>query len=148
MGVPNVKQRNWSLVWVGVVFVGGAAFAQSPDWAALGKRWWAHVRFLADDCLEGRDTGSRGFEKAADYLAAEFQAVGLEPAGIEGYRQPMDFDVVRIDETRCSLDLLRDGEVEPVKLGDDAILGVSSHAAESVEASTSPSVRKSVRVSE
>jgi len=28
----------------------------------------------------------------------------------------MDFDVVRIDETRCSLDLRRDGKVEPVKL--------------------------------
>jgi len=115
--------------------VGGAAFAQSPDWAALGKRWWSHVRFLADDSLEGRDTGSSGFEKAADYMAEQFRAVGLEPAGVEGYRQLMDFDVVRIDETRCSFDLVRDGKVEPVKLGDDAILGVNSHAAENVEAS-------------
>jgi len=68
-------------------------------------------------------------------MAAQFRAVGFEPAGVEGYRQPMDFDVVRIDETRCSLDLVRDGKVEPVKLGDDAILGVNSHAAEIVEAS-------------
>ena len=34
---------------------------------------------------------------------------------------------------RCSLDLLRDGKVQPVKLGDDAMLGVSSHAAENVK---------------
>ena len=76
----------------------------------------------------------RGFEKAADYMAEQFRAAGLQPAGVDGYRQPMDFDVVRIDETRCSLDLLRDGKVEPVKLGDDAMLGIDSHSAEAVEA--------------
>src|SRR5271154_5895286 len=112
----------------------GTAFAQSPDWDALGKLWWAHVQFLADDALEGRDTGSRGFEKAADYMAEQFNSAGLRPAGVNGYRQPMDFDVVRIDESRSSLELLRDGKVEAVKLGDDAILGVNSHAAENVEA--------------
>ncbi len=111
-----------------------SALAQSPDWDALGKRWWAHVQFLADDTLEGRDIGSRGFEKAADYMAEQFRAAGLQPAGVNGYRQPMDFDVVRIDESRSSLDLLHDGKTEPVKLGDDAILGVNSHAAETVEA--------------
>jgi len=130
-----VGQRNWLLVCLVLAFVGGTTFAQSPDWTALGKRWWSHVRFLGDNSLEGRDTGSSGFEKAADYMAEQFRAVGLDPAGAEGYRQPMDFDVVRIDETRCSLDLLRAGKVEPVKLGDDAILGVNSHAAENVEAS-------------
>ena len=46
----------------------------------------------------------------------------------------MDFDVVRIDESSCSLELLRDGKAEPVKLGDDATLDVNSHAAENVEA--------------
>src|SRR5271154_813598 len=112
----------------------GTAFAQSPDWDALGKLWWAHVQFLADDALEGRDTGSRGFEKAADYMAEQFNSAGLRPAGVNGYRQPMDFDVVRIDESHSSLELLRDGKAEPLKLGDDAILGVNSHAAESVEA--------------
>jgi hypothetical protein len=112
----------------------GAAFAQGPDWDALGKQWWSHVQFLADDALEGRDTGSRGFEKAADYMAEQFRAGGLQPAGVNGYRQPMDFDVVRIDESRSSLELPRDGKVEAVKLGDDAILGVNSHAAENVEA--------------
>ena len=98
------------------------------------KVWWSHVEFLADDSLEGRDTGSQGFEKAANYMAEQFRAAGLEPAGVDGYRQPMDFQVVKIDESRCSLDLVRGGEVQPVKLGDDAILGVSSHAAEKVEA--------------
>jgi Peptidase family M28 len=111
-----------------------AAFGQTPDWNSLGKQWWSHIQFLADDSLEGRDTGSPGFEKAADYMAEQFRAAGLEPAGVHGYRQPMDFEVVKIDESRCSLDLLRDGKTQPVKLGDDATLGVSSHAAEDVQA--------------
>ncbi len=129
-----MRQLNWLLVCLGLAFVGGAVFAQSPDWDALGKRWWSHVQFLADDSLEGRDVGSPGFEKAAAYMADQFRAAGLQPAGVDGYRQPMDFDVVRIDESRCSLDLSRDGKVEPVKLGDDATLGVNPHAAENVEA--------------
>jgi hypothetical protein len=129
-----VKLGNWMKVLLAVTLAGGAALAQSPDWNALGKLWWSHVQFLADDSLEGRGTGSPGFEKAANYMVEQFRAAGLEPAGVDGYRQPMDFQVVKIDESRCSLDLLRDGKAQAVKLGDDATLGVSSHAAENVEA--------------
>jgi hypothetical protein len=129
-----VKPRNRLLICLALTLAGGAVLAQSPDWGTLGKLWWSHIQFLAGDSLEGRDTGSRGFEKAAGYMADQFRAAGLQPAGVDGYRQSMDFQVVRIDETRCSLDLLRDGKVQPLKLGDDAVLGVSSHAAENVEA--------------
>ena len=129
-----MKPCTWVLVCVSLTLVGSAAVAQNPDWESLGKQWWSHIQFLADDNLEGRDTGSRGFEKAVDYMAGQFRAAGLEPAGVDGYRQPMDLHVVRIDETRCALDLLREGKAQPLKLGDDAVLGVSSHAAENVEA--------------
>ncbi|MGK2911143.1 MAG: M28 family metallopeptidase [Sphingobium sp.] len=44
----------------------------------------AHVEFLADDLLEGRDTGSRGQEIAARYVATRFEALGLKPAGDSG----------------------------------------------------------------
>jgi hypothetical protein len=43
-----------------------------------------HIKFLADDLLEGRDTGSRGFTIAARYVAAEMLAMGLKPAGEDG----------------------------------------------------------------
>jgi hypothetical protein len=129
-----LKIALWMRTLAAVTLGGGAALAQTQDWNALGKTWWSHVQYLADDSLEGRDTGSRGFEKAADYMAEQFRAAGLEPAGVNGYRQPMDFEVVKLDESRCSLDLVRDGQTQPVKLGDDATLGVSSHAAEKVEA--------------
>ena len=44
----------------------------------------AHVEFLADDALEGRAPGTRGGDIAAKYLRAEFQRLGLEPAGDSG----------------------------------------------------------------
>lgn len=49
----------------------------------------AHLRYLADDLLEGRAPATRGGELAARYIAAQFQALGLEPAGPEGYYQPV-----------------------------------------------------------
>jgi hypothetical protein len=44
----------------------------------------ADVEFLASDNLEGRDTGSKGYAIAADYVASHFRAIGLEPAGEKG----------------------------------------------------------------
>ena len=49
----------------------------------------AHVQFLADDMLEGRETGSRGSHAAARYLEERLKEYGLEPAGIgEDFKQP------------------------------------------------------------
>ena len=134
----NRSLRVWRRVLMAgtLALAAGVAFAQEPDWDALGQRWWTHIQFLADDSLEGRDTGSAGYEKAAQYMAEQFRAAGLQPAGTEGYRQAMEFNVVRIDEPHCALELLRDGAAQPVKLGDEAILGVNAHAAEHVEAGT------------
>lgn len=51
----------------------------------------AHLEFLADDLLEGRDTGSRGYDIAANYVATEFKKIGLVPAGEDGYFQHVPF---------------------------------------------------------
>ena len=40
---------------------------------AEGQRWWKHIEYLADDKLEGRNTGSPGHRKAAEYIAGEFE---------------------------------------------------------------------------
>src|SRR6185295_4673598 len=47
----------------------------------------AHVSFLASDLLEGRDTPSPGLDIAAEYIATQFRAAGLKPAGDNGYFQ-------------------------------------------------------------
>jgi hypothetical protein len=49
----------------------------------------AHVRYLSDDRLEGRAVGTDGARCAASYIADQFRAIGLDPAGTEGnYFQP------------------------------------------------------------
>ncbi len=58
---------------------------EGPDFSADAIR--GHVEFLADDRLEGRGTGTRGFEVAALYVATQFRASGLEPAAGDGWFQ-------------------------------------------------------------
>ncbi|NNL32655.1 MAG: M28 family peptidase [Flavobacteriaceae bacterium] len=49
------------------------------------------VKILADDSLEGRQTGTEGEKKAADYIAERFKDMGLEGKGTEGYFQDFSF---------------------------------------------------------
>lgn len=51
----------------------------------------AHMRFLADDLLEGRAAATRGYDLAAEYLAAQYEAIGLEPGANGGYFQMVPF---------------------------------------------------------
>src|SRR5579864_4290374 len=44
----------------------------------------AHVRFLSHDLLEGRGTGQRGGDIAAEYIATQFWLYGLKAAGDNG----------------------------------------------------------------
>ena len=67
--------------------VGGASAAPAPGADApefSAARFKAHVAFLADDALEGRDTGSRGHEVAAAYVASQFISLELKPGGENG----------------------------------------------------------------
>jgi hypothetical protein len=60
------------------------------------ERIRAHVRFLADDLLEGRGTGARGGDIAAKYIATQFALDGLKPAGDDGgYMQRVEFTGVQ-----------------------------------------------------
>ena len=102
----------------------GAYAAASPTFPAgdAGKRWWAHVRFLADDKLEGRLTGTRGYRAAAAYVVDRFKEYGLEPAGVDGYLQPGRFEGQRGIAGKSRPALLRGGKEGPLALGSDALL--------------------------
>jgi Zn-dependent M28 family amino/carboxypeptidase len=110
------------------------AAGANTDWNAAGERWWSHVKYLASDELEGRNVGSAGFEKAARYVATEFERAGLAPAGSSGYTQPVKFTQVSLDEGKSSLSILRGGKTQPVELGAEAILGFSSESGASLTA--------------
>ena len=53
--------------------------------ATPADRWMGHVKVLADDNMEGRLTGTPGYERAAAYVSSEFQKLGLKPAGTDGF---------------------------------------------------------------
>jgi hypothetical protein len=69
----------------------------------------AHIRFLADDLLEGRGTGTRGHRIAAGYVAAQFEAIGLETS-----LQEVPFRAT-VPSAESTVTLMRDG-AEPVTL--------------------------------
>jgi Zn-dependent M28 family amino/carboxypeptidase len=100
-----------------------------------GQSWWNHIKFLADDKLEGRDTGSRGEHEAQIYAVEQLKDAGAEPAGVNGFYQPVKFVSRQIVEKDCSLTLIHDGKREPLTLGDDAIIGTRVMPAPEVEAS-------------
>jgi hypothetical protein len=99
-----------------------------------GQRWWSHVAVLADDRLEGRNTGTAGHLKAAQYVAGEFAHSGLKPAGTDGYLQPVRFISREIDEDHSSLTLIKQTGPESLVLGRDAIISLRVDPAPKVEA--------------
>ena len=97
-------------------------------------RWWSHVEALANDGMEGRNTGSPAHKRAADYVAAQFKKSGLEPAGAGGYIQPVAFKTRRIVEAQSSLALVKNGKSETLTLGEDANISVRVDPAPALDA--------------
>src|SRR5687767_1819203 len=97
-----------------------SAAATLPAQAPAAARWWAHVSFLADDRMKGRETGSPEHREAAEYIARHFTEAGLKPGGTDGYFQPVSFRSRKIIEEKSSLALVRGGTATPVVLGDEA----------------------------
>lgn len=78
--------RWWNAVMMLAFTAPASAQRVQVDTAAID----AHLRFLSSDLLEGRAPATRGGQLATAYIAAQFQALGLEPAGEKGsYFQPV-----------------------------------------------------------
>jgi hypothetical protein len=94
--------------------------------AIRGDALSAHVRFFADDLLEGRGTGSRGHAVAARYFAAELQALGYAPAGDGGtYFQKVPFVGMTVQPDKCALEI--DGAA--LKYGEEVLFPPRAGAA-------------------
>lgn len=112
-----------------------AANAATPNDEARGRAWWAHVQYLADPSMKGRQTGSEEFEKAAAYVVEKFKSYGLQPAGVNGtFYQPVKFDVQRVIADQSSISLVIDGTTTPLVLGEDAILGTRAAQPKTINA--------------
>jgi Peptidase family M28/PA domain len=85
----------------------------------------AHVAFLADDLLEGRQTGTRGYEIAARYVAAQFESYGLKPAGEDGWFQRITFQRTSYLPNRAAMTLLGPGGEQRYAHGDNVLVGLN-----------------------
>lgn len=75
--------------------------AQSaPDPTIRAEEVRAHVEFLADDLLEGRDAGTRGYDIAAKYVASRFDGFGLKPGNGASWYQVVPFQSAKIDAAK------------------------------------------------
>ncbi|HZI57771.1 MAG TPA: peptidase M28, partial [Verrucomicrobiae bacterium] len=74
------------------------AAAQKAMNAIDAEKIRATVKYLSDDALQGRGTGQKGGDMAADWIAAQLKSYGLAPAGDEGsYFQQVNFFGVTTD---------------------------------------------------
>src|SRR5688572_23122307 len=98
---------------------------------AAGQRIEADVRALADDAMEGREAGTPGYDKAAEYVAKRFADIGLAPAGDDDsffQRVPLLKATLRAEGAR--FEVKRGGKTIALKFKDEFLPGSNYNAAE------------------
>jgi hypothetical protein len=85
-----------------------------------GSSWWGYVKVLADDNMEGRETGSEGLRKAEAFAVEQLEKSGLQPAGEKGFYQSVEFDQRQVDEKKSFATLVHKRDAVPLVLGEDA----------------------------
>ena len=84
------------------------------------------MKVLADDNMEGRETGSAGLRRAEAYIVEQLSRAGLEPVGSQSFYQPVAILERQIDEKNSAAALVRAGKPEPLVLGEDAYFSLRS----------------------
>ena len=83
----------------------------------------AHMEFLAEDLLEGRGTGTRGYQLAANYVRSQFEEMGLKPAGVDGsYFQNIHFRKIDLLRDQSSLTIRREGAEQTLVMDKDYVM--------------------------
>jgi hypothetical protein len=99
-----------------------------------GQSWWTTVKVLADDKFEGRETGSSGERQAQAYIVQQLKALGVEPAGSEGFYQRVKLRTTEIQEASSSLAIVHNGQSQPLTLGEQAYFSTRYVLAPKVDA--------------
>lgn len=77
-----INGRNSAIACAALALSACATASSAPD--AQTAAWWRTTGVLSSDAMDGRDTGSPGYERAAAYVARRFDQAGLAPAGDNG----------------------------------------------------------------
>lgn len=126
-----MKLRSLAAVFFGILLLASPVIGQqlAPADRAAAEQAMKQVRpaairarmsFLSDGLLEGRGTGTRGYEIAARYVAAEMEAMGLAPAGVSGgWFQPVKFRSAKRDLEKSSFSVVSNGQERRLVDGTD-----------------------------
>jgi Peptidase family M28 len=112
------------LTLISLVSMLSAATASADSLSKPAAQWWTDITVLAGDSTEGRETGSSGYMRAAEYVISRFKAEGLAPAGTQGYLQPVEFEKQLVDQPASALDVAAaNGAVTSLHAGEDSRIG-------------------------
>lgn len=100
-----MRPLRTTLGLAGSLALAAGAAAQEPS--PREAQWWRHVEVLASDEMEGRLTGSPGYDRAAAYVVRQLQDIGVEPAGTDGWLQPVALMEQKFDAAASSAALVR-----------------------------------------
>jgi Zn-dependent M28 family amino/carboxypeptidase len=98
--------------------------------------WWHTTVALSDDGMEGRDTGSPAFQRAADYVANRFKAAGLSPAGENGgYLQTVPMHQIDVVPEGTNFTLIGHNRAQtPLKFLEQITIAAADNLAAQTEA--------------
>ena len=126
--------KNWLLAVIAFCVAVPCFSQQDKQNHFDGKTWWNYVKVLANDNMDGRDTGSEGLRRAQAYVVDQLKSAGLTPAGTQGFYQPITFESRQVVEAGSSAVLVRNGKEEPLALGDDCFFSSRVDLAPNVDA--------------
>lgn len=126
MHLPHIvlrRRHHWIGLfgWLATVAVGtGLPAAEASARPPINQdALLQHIRFLADDALEGRESGSEGNRRAVAYVADQFRQYGLHGAGPAGeFQQPFEIGLNPEFGTGCRLLVIRGRQTNSVPLGE------------------------------
>lgn len=128
----QIDMRTLSRVSLAALLLSSGLAATEPTPAT--QRWWNHVRALANDGMEGRDTGSAGYLKAAQYVVTQFERFGVKPAGTNSYYQDVPLHVVRVRADLSRAELVRGGATRRLEWLRQIRVGVHTSVPPTVDA--------------
>ncbi len=106
------------------------AEAPTENPMAAEDRIHGDVAFLADDALEGRDTGQRGYDLAALYVQTRMEGMGIKPGGVNGsWRQTITFARASVEKGALTYTPRR-GQAVTLNAGQDGSFAVGVDAGE------------------
>lgn len=125
--------NRWTLG--GVMAALALAGCASPGKDADVDSWWRTTAILSSDAMEGRDTGSAGYDRAAAVVADRFKAAGLVPAGDDGsYFQSMPLHEVAVRSEGTAFEVVRaDGSTRPLRFLHEITVAPSTSLPTSLE---------------